>query len=76
MIFSGVSKLYSLIKEQDTKAFEEISSKMYGYFYDEIWKKNSWKSTQSLKNSETLWDENNKAMSTILKTTTYVYFHK
>lgn len=56
-------KLYLLITEKDTKAFPDISSKMYAYFYDEIWKKNSWKSTQSLKNSETLWDENNKAIN-------------
>lgn len=56
-------KLYLLIKEQDTKTFPEISSKMYDYFYDAIWAKNSFKITESAKKSETLWDENKKAIN-------------
>jgi len=56
-------KLYSLIKEQDTKIFPDISSKMYDYFYDEIWKKNTFKDTQNVENSEILWDENKKAIN-------------
>ena len=56
-------KLYLLIKEQDTKTFPEISSKMYDYFYDEIWAKNTFKITESAKKSETLWNENKKAIN-------------
>lgn len=56
-------KLYLLIKEQETKTFPEISSKMYDYFYDEIWAKNTFKLTESAKKSETLWNENKKAIN-------------
>jgi len=36
---------------------------LFRYFYDEIWAKNSYKATQSLTNSETLWNDNKKAIN-------------
>ena len=53
-------KLYMLLTEKEEKVFPALSKKMYKYFYDKMYERNSWKATQNLKVAEKLWDDDKK----------------